>query len=40
VCWICGVEVDEDATSCLECSIADDALDEDELLVEEVLELD
>jgi hypothetical protein len=39
-CWVCGVEVDDEATSCLECSLADEALDLDDLLLEAPAELD
>jgi hypothetical protein len=38
-CWVCGVEIDDDATSCLACSVADDDVDLEDL-VNGVLELD
>jgi hypothetical protein len=31
-CWICGVEIDEDATACLACSVADDDIELDDFV--------
>jgi len=35
-CWICGVEIDDDVTTCLACSVADDDLEIDDLLEESI----
>jgi hypothetical protein len=40
VCWVCGVEVDDEAASCLECSVADEVTDLELELLEQPLERD